>query len=193
METRRQLVHLSGFLFVIFVSYFDKAVAVSVFGIFALFFLGYSLYIRSQQKKISKMIEFVEAKIRNLAYKFEREEDFQNPFKGAFFFYGSCTLTFMLFPFEIALAACSVLAVGDAMATLIGIRFGKRRINDRKSLEGSLAFFFSSLAAAAFFVDPVIALAGVCVGALVEIQNKVNDNIAIPLVSAFVMYVVCLV
>jgi dolichol kinase len=47
----------------------------------------------------------------------------------------------------LAVGAVMVAAIGDGMAAIIGIRFGKHRIRDKRTLEGSLAgFIFGFLA-----------------------------------------------
>ncbi len=56
----------------------------------------------------------------------------------------SSLLAFSLFDKGIAIAAVFFLAAGDALAGIIGDRFG-RRIIFNKTLEGSLAFLVCSL------------------------------------------------
>lgn len=191
-EFRRQVVHLSGFLFVILAYFSGRTLAIAYFGIIALFFLIYSLYVRSHEKRMMRILHRMESRFRDLALGFERESDFQNPFRGAFFFYFSCTLTMLLFPFFIGLAACSILAIGDSVSTLIGISVGRRKIWGSKTFEGSVGFFISSLIVAAFFVSPYLALSGALAGTFAEAQDKINDNVAVPLVSAFVMLILTL-
>ena len=54
-------------------------------------------------------------------------------------------LTFLFFQKEIAIIAVNFLIVGDLAAWFAGTRFGKTKIIGNKTLEGALAFFFSTL------------------------------------------------
>ncbi len=91
----------------------------------------------------------------------------------------------------------AVLGLGDPMAALIGRRFGKIKLINGRTLEGSIAFVFFGTAAAmaalanfhpevSWSVALAIALIGACFGAVAELVTKrVDDNLAIPLGAAF--------
>lgn len=192
-EFRRQIVHISGLLFIILAYFSGRTLAIAYFGMIALFFLSYSLYVRSHEKRMMRLLHRMESRFREIALAFERESDFENPFKGAFLFYSACTLTLIIFPFFIALAACSILAIGDSLSTIVGLVMGRKKIHGNKTLEGSLAFFFSSIVVASAFVSPQTALVGSLAGVFAEIQGRIDDNLAIPLLSAFLMLVFSLV
>lgn len=97
-------------------------------------------------------------------------------------------------------AACAVAVVvlgfGDPMAAIIGRRFGRHKLVQGRSLEGSAAFLVSAavtaFAALTIFHPEIgsveaLALAGVgaFTGMLAELfAKRVDDNFAIPLVSA---------
>ena len=181
-ELPRQIVHLSGLVFIIFAQFIGREMTIIYFSFIALFFFLYSLYVRSQESKLFKSLERFETKFRDFVFKFERK-DVQNPFTGAMFFYIGCTLTFVLFPFTIASAACAMLAVGDSLSTLIG----------RKTLEGSVACFLGSLLAGIFFINPFLSLIGAIASSLTELFPKVNDNLTIPVISGLVMFLVSLI
>jgi dolichol kinase len=186
-ELPRQIVHLSGLLFILIAQFVGKEITIVYFSLIALFFFLYSLYIRSQEMKLAKFLERFESKFRNFIFKFERK-DVQNPFTGAMFFYIGFTLAFVLFPFPVASAACAMLAVGDSLSTLVGKKFGRHKIGG-KTLEGSIACFFGSILAGIFFVAPLIAFVGALASSLTELFSKINDNLTIPLVSGFVMFI----
>lgn len=190
-EIPRQIVHLSGLVFIIFAQFIGREMTIIYFSLIALFFFLYSLYVRSQESKLFKSLERFETKFRGFIFRFERK-DAQNPFTGVMFFYIGCTITFVLFPFAIASAACAMLAVGDSLSTLIGKKFGKHRIG-RKTLEGSVACFFGSLLAGIFFVAPFLSLIGAVASSLTELFPKVNDNLTIPVISGLVMFLVSLI
>jgi glycerol-3-phosphate acyltransferase PlsY len=103
-------------------------------------------------------------------------------------------LTLLLYRTEIAVAAVSFLAFGDVAATAVGERYGKTKIAGEKSLEGTAAFILAAvtvgllLPLAGFHPGTGIVLVGVLAAAGVELLPlRVNDNLAIPLVSGGVM------
>lgn len=97
-----------------------------------------------------------------------------------------------------AFLAVTTLGVGDPLAAVVGRRFGKTRILNGRSLEGSTAFFVSSTLACAavlFLLLPGLAAAHVWILAAVSslaaaitelLCKRVDDNFAIPLVTGLV-------
>ncbi|MFX1510027.1 MAG: hypothetical protein ACFFBR_06950 [Promethearchaeota archaeon] len=104
----------------------------------------------------------------------------------------------------LAVGAVLVAAIGDAMAAIIGIRFGRRRIKGNRTLEGAIAgFIFGFLAFLPlwFFIGIpwVYGLIAASVLLLVDfVASPIDDNllnpIAIGLVLAFfeIMFVALL-
>ncbi len=86
-------------------------------------------------------------------------------------------------------AVIFVLGIGDGLSTLAGLR-GRLRLpyNPRKTLEGTLAMFLSSLAAYAF-VGP-LALPLALIAALAETIPGIDDNLTIPIACAAFFLVV---
>ncbi|MCA9596280.1 MAG: hypothetical protein KC776_23355 [Myxococcales bacterium] len=91
--------------------------------------------------------------------------------------------------------AVAVLALADPMAALIGRRFGKLRIAQGRSLEGTLAFFVTGVLAAVVTLlvwhsaTPMLAVIGVAVAAsavaaVVELFSKLDDNFTVPVAAA---------
>lgn len=92
--------------------------------------------------------------------------------------------------------AVTVLGLGDPVAGLVGRRWGRVRLFQRRTLEGSLGFVFAATAAAFTFivlVHPevqqtsalIIAAAAAITGAVTELlSNRLDDNLTIPLSSA---------
>lgn len=110
-------------------------------------------------------------------------------------------LTIITFPKLIAISAIYTLAFADPMSAIIGIRFGKNRIVKEKSIEGSLAFFLTSF----LFISFVFSMAGLgswqvwlmafSVSFLTTcfemIPLKLDDNLTIPLFTAFLLWIFC--
>ena len=104
----------------------------------------------------------------------------------------SVTVCIAVFPAPIAFAAISFLAIGDTLAALVGIRFGRKKLfGSHKSLEGSLAFFAGSFVFAVFYMNVWIALSGAVAAAVAEAAPIwLDDNIKVPVTAGLVMILV---
>ena len=111
--------------------------------------------------------------------------------------YAAAALTCLCFDPICAAAGMAVLMTADAAAALIGRKFGKHKLVNGKSLEGTAAFVLTgTLAAGVCFISVgtfsllPFALPAVILAALAELfqkQLKVDDNFSIPLVTAGVV------
>lgn len=117
-----------------------------------------------------------------------RKHEIDN-FTGATYMMISALICIGFFPNEIAVVSLSFLAIGDTLAALIGIPFGKRKIlNTSKSLEGSLACFTGCFIFGLLFLNPTVAFAGAIAATIAEFSRiPVDDNVKIPIVSGLVM------
>lgn len=109
----------------------------------------------------------------------------------------------LIFPCPIAAAALAVMLTGDAAAALIGRKFGKHKLVNNKSLEGTVSFviagyIFLALTALCnqmplnFYIAGIFA---VIAGAAVELfteQIKLDDNFTIPLTTGAVLSITLL-
>lgn len=197
-EISRQLVHLSGLLFVVAAQFIDTLLLSSYFLLISVVFLFYSQYVKSEEKRIHRLLDKMEEKIRKIAIGLERE-NIQRPFVGAFWFYFSSALVFLLFPLNIASAAVLILAVSDSLSTIVGIKFGKHKVLGNKTLEGIIVFFFSGFLSLiflpftkAFFASTVATFSEI----LPEFKNFkriketgiLDDNWTIPMITATALY-----
>ncbi|MFN3813410.1 MAG: diacylglycerol/polyprenol kinase family protein [Aquificaceae bacterium] len=124
----------------------------------------------------------------DLVFYLERERNIKRPSIQALWANIGIFLSFLLFGSLCASAGVVLLAVGDAFAGLVGISVGRRRIF-RKSLEGSLAFFFSSFFALLLLLDVKRALIISSVGTLTELLPlKLDDNFLIPICGSLVCF-----
>jgi diacylglycerol kinase (CTP) len=103
-------------------------------------------------------------------------------------------LTLFLYDVPVGAYAVVFLACGDVTATMVGERWGRTKIVSGKSLEGTAAFIVAALIAGtaldAFFypVPAVVFVVGAVVAAAVELlPPRINDNLAIPVISGAVM------
>ena len=103
----------------------------------------------------------------------------------------------VLFEKDIAMAAIIILALGDSFSRLIG-PFGKIKhpFNDKKFLEGVIAGMVAAALGAMLLVKPLEAIAASFFAMLLEGVNlrlfkfKIDDNITIPLIAGFVIWLI---
>ncbi len=106
----------------------------------------------------------------------------------------------LIFPYQIAAAALAVMLTGDAAAALVGRKFGKHKLVNNKSWEGTVSFvitayFFLALTGICNQMPMQFYLAGilaVIAGAVVELftaQLKIDDNFSIPMTAGVVLYI----
>ena len=109
---------------------------------------------------------------------------------GSTYFLFSSILTILLFPKPIAIASLLILILSDTAAALVGKGFGRIPVFG-KTLEGSMAFFFSSLLIVWIYpglgrLSGSFAALG---AALIEaLPIPLDDNLTIPLVAGAIMF-----
>lgn len=112
---------------------------------------------------------------------------------GTTYYLVASFLAFVFFASDVAIAALFFAAVGDAMAALVGERYGRMKLGT-KSLEGTLAFFASALVVGYILLWaglhlgwPAVTL-GAAAAALVELLPiPIDDNVTVPIVGAIVI------
>jgi len=126
--------------------------------------------------------------VSHLGVILKKEEGFR-PTGSTYLLLSSLTV-FLLFDKYVAITSLLFLSIGDLMATVIGERFGKRRVFN-KSLEGSLTCLASCLLIGMVMtmVGPVMVLPVAIVGAVTATMVELlpipaDDNLTIPPFSA---------
>jgi dolichol kinase len=110
-------------------------------------------------------------------------------------------LTILTVPKLAALVAIYTLAIADPLAAVVGIRWGRRRIAQNRTLEGSFAFFAATLVIAAAVLGGATEAAPLAItGAALTIAFaaavcetlplRIDDNLTIPLFVGFVTWIV---
>lgn len=105
-------------------------------------------------------------------------------------------LTILATPKLAALVAIYTLAIGDPLAAVVGIRFGRRRLVQNRSLEGTTAFFVATVAiavivlrcgseATAWPIAGAAAAIGMVAVACELLPLRIDDNLTIPIVVGF--------
>ncbi len=113
-------------------------------------------------------------------------------------------LTILTFPKPVSLIAIYALGIADPLSAIVGITWGRRRVVSRKTVEGSLAFFFATAAISGLVlawttpmapaVLATIALLVAAVGTVCEaLPLRIDDNLTIPLAVGFGAWAACFV
>lgn len=171
-EIGRQIIHIfSGLLMILLFITYGRYVFMLII-LLALVLASIIVNLRLQNKKVIIFDWFEQ--------KFERQ-DIRFPWWGpTFYLLGSLLIaTFLSEPKAIA-SSIFILAVGDGFSTLIGLK-GKHKLpyNDKKTIEGSMAFFLACLPLYLLIGNAIFPLA--FIAAVVEAYPiKLEDNLTIP-------------
>lgn len=157
----------------------------------ASFFIGFGGLIfeglRLKNKKVNDLfIKFASGVLR------ERE---RYRVSGFTFYCFGVSLSFFLLPWEFAITSVLFLIFGDPIAATVGSLYGRHKLIRGKSLEGTLACFvtcalISGLLSLVGFVPLPwfgLAILGGLSGAIAELMDFIDDNLAIPLISGFLL------
>lgn len=120
------------------------------------------------------------------------ERDVEYPGKGTLVFLITALFVTAVFPAPAAALSILVLAVLDSVTTLAGITFGRHKIYQNKSAEGTVAGIIVTFIVLLFFIHPGIALITACIAGITELFSPVDDNMTIPLVAGITLMVLTL-
>jgi dolichol kinase len=102
------------------------------------------------------------------------------PGKGALYFAVSALVCVILFSKPVVIPALVSLAVLDGVATIAGIRFGRNRIHNGKSLEGTIAGIIVTFLVLLMVMPVPGALIVAILAGIIELYSPVDDNLVIP-------------
>jgi len=180
-EVIRKAIHLTSSL--IPLSYwflFERAITLQIVIILALGFLTVD-YLRLKSTAIGKMF----MRVFGLALRSHEKQKLT----GATYVFTGSVVAIFLFPKGIAVPALLILSISDTLAALIGIPFGKHKFL-KKSLEGSAAFFISTLLILGIYF-PETLLINIFVAAIVTLAEaypmNLDDNFLIPILSGILL------
>lgn len=186
LETRRQLIHMSGIAVAFYVLWAHEKWGFYI-PLISLLLLAVLLYLISLCYKHNLRVP-IAAWLIDIS---ERQEVIRDsPARGALMFLLGSLLALLFFNVHAAAAAIAVLALGDSFSTLVGRWLGNHRLpyNPEKSMEGSLAGFAAAFLGASLIVSPATALLGALAGMLAEsLPLKLDDNLSIPLSAGLAM------
>ncbi len=180
----RKLLHLSTALIPIGYVFVPRLQMV-----ISLFFLAFfSLVVDFLRLKIKPIGNFFNRYFGKLLW--EREK---NTLTAATHYAVASFLSVYFFDKWIAVAVLLFLAFGDTAAHVIGVRYGKIRVNSEtseKTIEGSLACMVICLCISSLLPQPglLVLFAGSIVASLVEFfPFGIDDNFTLPLISGAAM------
>ncbi len=185
LELRRQTAHALAGIALIFMVQTGYITPVMLA---AALLIGSALVIILKQYRLPYISPIVEY--------FEREKDMKIfPGKGPFFYILGSLLALLFFEHNIALASISIMAIGDAVATIAGVYWGKYKnpFNQFKHLEGTFLAIILSTVAAFTFVPFHLAFIGSIIGIIFEsltikfVDRVIDDNLMIPVIAGIVM------
>jgi len=182
-EMIRKSIHLSTSLFAFLYYYFDKPLMLAISLVLTAGFLFVDL-LRMFSGQIEKYFHIVFSGLL-------RNREMSRDLTGATYLFAGISLTILLFERNIAIASILVLTISDTIAAVIGKKFGRNKIG-AKSVEGSIAFFISTVIIIWFVIKPDIFLL-LFISALISFIEAaplfINDNLSIPLFSGLLLTV----
>jgi dolichol kinase len=198
-EIGRQLIHIltgAGFIIVIYLS---GDHAVPVFAV--LLAVAVFASILFKQPDISR-------KTPAIFRRFSRPRVQAVKMQGTILLLSGVLVTLLFFPRNIAYASVAIVALGDSVATVVGVLIGRHRLpySKSKTVEGTVSGLAAAFGGALLFVTPVQAAAGAFGGMFIESVVKLqtvreisltglvkfflNDNFLIPVFSAMMMFAI---
>ncbi len=110
-------------------------------------------------------------------------------------------LTILTFPKYMTLVAVFTLAISDPLSAVMGILFGKTKLKEHRSLEGSSSFFVSTFLIHLFVLVDIYPdqtfklfivsfLSSAIVTGFDFLELKIDDNFTIPIVTATSLWII---
>ncbi|MBW2969969.1 hypothetical protein KY309_00830 [Candidatus Woesearchaeota archaeon] len=181
-ELKRKIFHI-GSGTVLAVLYYYGLINKTVFAI--LLALGIIVYFAYKKYKLPIIHQLVQA--------MERKDKTKQAGLTSILFLLGCTTTVFIFSKQTATAAILILAWGDSISHMVGIKGNIPYINPKKTWEGIIAGTITGTIAAQFLVPWLNALAGAGVSMLIEGLDleifgwKIDDNLLIPIIAGIVI------
>lgn len=119
-----------------------------------------------------------------------REHEKNGDFTGASYILMSFCLTIALYSKPIAITAIAFIIVGDALAALLGRKYGRVRFYKNKTIIGSLGCLLGTVIVAMLVPDMMlkVALFGAVVATFFEAFSLgTDDNVTVPIMSGLFM------
>lgn len=182
-EVRRKLIHLTSSVFPLLYWLTDKR--------FMLGLASVAVAVCVAGELLRRYVPSTRALTMRWMGSILRDAETRGGWTGATWMAISGFLCILLLPKEIAIPAYLYLTVADAVAALVGRRFGRTRLWGPKSLEGSAAFVIAAIGVGLLCLphEPAAVVLAAFLAAALELfpvqigPLQVNDNIVIPLLG----------
>jgi dolichol kinase len=181
IEILRKLIHLSSLIYPILYLILDDKVVM-------LFITGTLLTVILIVEILRKRFIFINGLFCKYCGFSLRNKERSGLTGGTFFMIG-VFFTILFYSQSIAVLSMFILVISDTFASIVGLSFGRRKIVDNKTIEGSIAFLLSALIISCIggiyfnLSLPNLMVASVFT-TILELLNKrikIDDNILIPL------------
>ena len=192
---KRKLFRMVGFLFpVVYLLSgllidppYDRLPATAIL----VLFIGTMVWLESWRFRNPKVNRWLFEHFRGFTKEKEREK-----ISTTSLFLAACLITILIFPRSVAVPAMLFLTVGDPLAEIIGVNYGRIRILGGKTLEGTAAGFVACLIVGSplllingLGLSPVVLLIGAAAAAITElIPFPIDDNFTVALGSGVAMW-----
>lgn len=188
-ELYRKAIHLSSLWMPLLILSVDRNISVSLFG--CLFLANLLIEYTAFHKSAAIGILFRKMFIKTLRHREVCHTSFVP--SGSVYILAAALAVSACFSAKLAAIAMCIVLIADSNAALFGKFFGTFRFYNGKSIEGTFAFFISTIAVILFFtphISPVFLLLTAGIVSAVEFFDKeigIDDNFAVPFVSGFIL------
>lgn len=169
-EIIRKSIHLSSLIVPLFLYTYGRHLTLSILLPLTILFLLIDV-LRINNAYIKKLYNtFLKSITRSSEY---------NSLTGASYVLISSSLIVLLFPESLAIASIMIMSISDTLAAIVGRVYGSIKIN-KKTLEGSIAFFLSSISILSLFpeLNLFIGIASAVIATTTELYSRVADNLS---------------
>ena len=185
-EFLRKLIHLFDSIIPLSLFFIEKNVLLLILAPITIIFIFLD-FTRHHINFISKTyLFFFDRVTRNIEKK-------KNHVTGATYYLLGCLITVYFFDnISIIMASLLIMSISDSCAALIGLKYGKTKIYNNKTLEGSFAFLISTIIILSLFVPDLslFELSFIAISVtFVELISfyKMNDNLTIPISASILI------
>ena len=183
-EFLRKILHIVVLVFPLFLLEFGKSICFPYFLVISILFILFDIF----RIKNSGVKLFYDRYFSIVTKKYEVDK-----LTSASYVFLSLIIVVLLFDETSAAAALTIMILSDPIASLVGRVFGNLKLIGNKTLEGSIAFFISSVIILLLYNFEAFEVLIVSMGAtLIELFSKkirIDDNFLIPLISAILLFV----
>lgn len=121
-------------------------------------------------------------------YRFERDATRFPGYGSAWYAIGILIIAVLINDVPRISAGILIFGLGDSFSTMIGINYGKNKLpyNNKKSVQGTIAFFVSSCVSY-IFIGPIAILIAALSAIVESLPVPMDDNLTVPLGIAIML------